>query len=175
MTTVLEGGEGSGSRPGRSLTRERPNTHCTGGWVGPRVGLDRCVKSCPPLGFDPQTVQPVASRYTDYATRPTRIWVSSTKRFGNSIHDYKKLPIMWTRWWVAKTGNDRKYDIRIIVDVDEKKWWSIRICYFLSFVIQTANSWTPVEGHEIKGGSGYSQVHVVAIKNMHKFDTEFNF
>jgi hypothetical protein len=24
-----------------------------------------------PLGFDPLTVQPIASRYTDYATRPT--------------------------------------------------------------------------------------------------------
>jgi hypothetical protein len=32
--------------------RERPGTHCTGGWVGPRVGLDR--------GLDPRTVQPVA-------------------------------------------------------------------------------------------------------------------
>jgi hypothetical protein len=28
----------------------------------------------------------------------------------------------------------------IIVEVDKRKWWSIRIGYFLSFVIQTANS-----------------------------------
>ena len=27
--------------------RERPGTHCTGGWVGPRVGLDSCRKSRP--------------------------------------------------------------------------------------------------------------------------------
>jgi hypothetical protein len=27
--------------------RERPNTHCAGGWVGPRAGLDRCEKSRP--------------------------------------------------------------------------------------------------------------------------------
>ena len=40
-------GEGSSSRPGRSLPRRRPGTHCTGGWVGPRVGLDRCGKSRP--------------------------------------------------------------------------------------------------------------------------------
>ena len=39
--------------------------------MGPRAGLDRCGKYRPPLGFDPRTVQPVASRYTDYATRPT--------------------------------------------------------------------------------------------------------
>jgi hypothetical protein len=45
---------------------DRPGTHCVGGWVGPRAGLDGCGKSRPPPGFDPRTVQPVASRYTDY-------------------------------------------------------------------------------------------------------------
>jgi hypothetical protein len=39
--------------------------------VGPRAGLDRYGKSRPPPEFDPRTVQPVASRYTDYSTRPT--------------------------------------------------------------------------------------------------------
>jgi hypothetical protein len=36
----------------------------------------------PPPGFNPQTVQPVASRYTDWATRPTspsRGWVIKLK------------------------------------------------------------------------------------------------
>jgi hypothetical protein len=42
-----------------------PGTHCIGSWVGPRAGLDGCRKSHPPLGFDPRTVHPVASRYTD--------------------------------------------------------------------------------------------------------------
>jgi hypothetical protein len=27
--------------------RERPGTHCRGGWVGPRAGLDVCEKSRP--------------------------------------------------------------------------------------------------------------------------------
>jgi hypothetical protein len=40
--------------------------------MGPRAGLDVCEKSCPPPGFDPRTVQPVVSRYTDRATRPTK-------------------------------------------------------------------------------------------------------
>jgi hypothetical protein len=35
----------SSSRPGRFYPRERPGTHCTGGWVGPGAGLDRCGKS----------------------------------------------------------------------------------------------------------------------------------
>jgi hypothetical protein len=43
-------------RPGK-----RPSIHCTWGWVGPRASLDRCRKS------RPQTVEPVARRYTDWA------------------------------------------------------------------------------------------------------------
>jgi hypothetical protein len=46
--------------------RERPGIHCIEDWVGPRAGLDVCGKfRPPPPGFDPQTVQSVASRYTD--------------------------------------------------------------------------------------------------------------
>jgi hypothetical protein len=30
--------------PRPPLPRERPGTHCTGGWVGPGTGLDRCGK-----------------------------------------------------------------------------------------------------------------------------------
>ena len=41
--------------------------------MGPMTGLDSCGKSRPLPGFDPLTVQPVASRYTGYATRPTGI------------------------------------------------------------------------------------------------------
>jgi hypothetical protein len=44
-------------------SRERPSTRYIEGCVGPRAGLDGCGKSRPPLGFDPQTVQPVARRY----------------------------------------------------------------------------------------------------------------
>ena len=47
--------------------RERPGTHCIRGWVGPRPRLDGCGKSRPLPGFDPRTVQPVPSRYTDCA------------------------------------------------------------------------------------------------------------
>ena len=50
-----------------SLAQERdkvPSTHCTGGWVGTGAGQDGCGKSRPPPpGFNPRTVQPVASRY----------------------------------------------------------------------------------------------------------------
>jgi hypothetical protein len=36
-----------------------------GGRVGPKAGLDGSGKSPPPPGFDPRTVQAVASRYSD--------------------------------------------------------------------------------------------------------------
>jgi hypothetical protein len=71
MTTALEGGEGSASRPGRSLPPGKtryPLYRRLGGPQG-RSGQVRIIS--PPPGFDPRTVQPVASRYTDYATRPT--------------------------------------------------------------------------------------------------------
>jgi hypothetical protein len=35
------GGVWAASRPGRFYPRERPGTHCTGGWVGAGAGLDR--------------------------------------------------------------------------------------------------------------------------------------
>jgi hypothetical protein len=47
--------------------RERPGTHCVGGWVGPRAVLDGCGISRLPPEFDPRTFQAVASHYTDSA------------------------------------------------------------------------------------------------------------
>jgi hypothetical protein len=52
--------------------RESPGTNCVEGLVGPRATLKWRGKS-PLTRFDPRTVQPVASRYTDCAI-PTRIW-----------------------------------------------------------------------------------------------------
>ena len=38
---------------------------------GPQGRYGQVRKISPPPRFDPRTVQPIASRYTDYATRPT--------------------------------------------------------------------------------------------------------
>ena len=51
--------------PAAPYPRERPGTHCVGGWVGPRAGLDVYGKSRLPPEFDSRTVRPVVSRYTD--------------------------------------------------------------------------------------------------------------
>jgi hypothetical protein len=77
MNSALEEGEWSAARPGRNLPPARTSTHCTGDWVGSRAGLDKRGKSRPPPGFDPRTVQTVVSSYTDWATRPTLLSISS--------------------------------------------------------------------------------------------------
>ena len=86
MTAALEGGEWSAARPGRTLPPGK--TRCSfyrrlGGPQG-RSGQVRKISS--PPGFDPQTVQPVASRYTDWATRPT-VWIGTGAKF-------TKVPMM---------------------------------------------------------------------------------
>jgi hypothetical protein len=44
LTSALDGGEWSASRPGRFTPTERaPGTHWIGGWVGPRAILDASV------------------------------------------------------------------------------------------------------------------------------------
>jgi len=45
MTSALDAGEWSASRPGRFTPRERVRgTHWIGDWVGPTTGLDAVVK-----------------------------------------------------------------------------------------------------------------------------------
>ena len=46
--------------------RGRPVAQGTGGWVGLALGWTARKISTPPV-FDSRTVQPVTSRYTDYA------------------------------------------------------------------------------------------------------------
>jgi hypothetical protein len=66
MTSGLDGGEWSASRPGRFTPGETaPGTHCIGGWVGPSAGLDVIEKrktSCPYREPSPDTPvsQPIA-------------------------------------------------------------------------------------------------------------------
>ena len=40
-------GGGQHHTPAALYPRERPGTHCTGVWLGPRAGLDRCGKCRP--------------------------------------------------------------------------------------------------------------------------------
>ena len=65
-------GEGSASRPGRSLPPKKTRYPLYRRLGGPQGRSGQVRKISPPPGFDSRTFQPVASRYTDYATRPTK-------------------------------------------------------------------------------------------------------
>ena len=69
MTTALEEGEWLASRPGCTLPPVKTRYSRLGGLQG-RCGR---VENLAPPGFDPRTVQPIVSHYTDWATRPTDI------------------------------------------------------------------------------------------------------
>jgi hypothetical protein len=64
-------GEGSASRPGRTLPprKSRYSLYRRLGGGDLRAGLDRCGKSRPHRDSIPGPSSPVGSRYTDYATR----------------------------------------------------------------------------------------------------------
>jgi hypothetical protein len=71
----LEGGEGSGPRTGRSLPKGKTRYPLYRRLGGPQGRSEQVRKTPPPPGFHPRTVQSLASRYTDYAIRPTAVRV----------------------------------------------------------------------------------------------------
>jgi len=71
LTTALEGGEGSASRPGHSLSLGKTQYSLYRRRGGLQAQSGQVQKISPPPGFDPQTVQPIATHYKDYAARPT--------------------------------------------------------------------------------------------------------
>jgi hypothetical protein len=86
LTSALDRGEWSASRPGRFTPRERaPGTHWIRGWVGPRAVLDTVVKRkipSPRWESNPRIpiVQPIAQRYTDWAVTALVIFVWSCNK-----------------------------------------------------------------------------------------------
>ena len=65
--------------PAELYLRERPGSHFTGGWVNPRA------ENLVPTGIRSRTVQPVVSRYTDWAARPTFL-------LNRTIKNWNQLP-----------------------------------------------------------------------------------
>jgi hypothetical protein len=68
LTSALEGVEGSASRLGRTLPPGKTLYSFYRRLGGPQARSGQERKISPPPGFDPRTVQPVGSRYTDCAT-----------------------------------------------------------------------------------------------------------
>ena len=64
--------------PAALYPRERPGTHCIGGWVDPQGRSGRVRKISSPPGFDHRTVQALGSHYSDWAI-PVKLYDSETK------------------------------------------------------------------------------------------------
>ena len=75
---------GSASHPGRSLPPGKTRYPLYKRLGGPQGRSGKVQKISPPPEFDPRTVYPVASRSTDWASRPTKIGKNITKYLPNS-------------------------------------------------------------------------------------------
>ena len=64
LTSALYGMGGQRHAPDALLPRKRPGAPCTWGLGGLQGRSGRVRKFSPLLGFDPRSIQPVASRYT---------------------------------------------------------------------------------------------------------------
>jgi len=72
MTAALEGDKWSAARPGRTLPPGKTRYPFYRRLDGPQ-GRSRRAENLVPSGIRSRTVQPVVSRYTDWATRPTAL------------------------------------------------------------------------------------------------------
>jgi len=72
MTAALEGGEWSAACPDRTLPAGKTRYPFYRGVGGPQ-GRSLRAENLVPTGIRSQTVEPVVSRYTDWATRPTNL------------------------------------------------------------------------------------------------------
>jgi hypothetical protein len=91
ITWALDGFKWSASRPGRALPpgEMTPGTHCTGGWVGPRAGLDteatgKILCPCRESNLYRLVVLSVTRHYTDWTT-PASIKYEVPSSFLNSV------------------------------------------------------------------------------------------
>ena len=103
MTAALEGGEWSAARPGRTLPPGKARYLLYRRLGGPQGRSGRAENLAPP-GFDPRTVQPVVSRYTVWATRPTFLVIFRWIFF--------RIRIDWSK---ICTKNKKRYFIYIII------------------------------------------------------------
>jgi hypothetical protein len=80
LTSTLDGDRWSTSRHGRFTPGKETQYPFYKGLSGPQGGSGQVRKIPPPSGFDPTTVNPVASLYTDWVSRP-RWWCKKAPKY----------------------------------------------------------------------------------------------
>jgi hypothetical protein len=87
--SYLDGGQWSVSRPSRFTPGEIAlGTHCIGGWVGPRAGLEaveKRKKNLPPPRIRTPVIQYAALSYTDLDIPASTVWKKMSWRSFNLI------------------------------------------------------------------------------------------
>ena len=131
--------------PAALAPRKRPVTHCIGGWISHKACLDGCGKSRQPPGFDPRSVQPVASRYTDWAIPAPavlvwtvwkgvpRIFLITMRQWSLRLSTYRyirdRLCICyvndWMIWWLNHRLENWLSDSAHWLDGEWRRNWSI--------------------------------------------------
>ena len=110
MTAALEGGEWSAARPGRTLPPGKTRYPLYRRLGGPQ-GRSGRAENLVPTGIRSRTVQPVVSRHTDWATRPTHAHIT-TINYGATGKWRKGIP-PYLRTDTNFRG-DRKYGQEIV-------------------------------------------------------------
>jgi hypothetical protein len=135
LTSALDGGEWSASRPGRALPGERtPGTHFTGGWVGLSVGLYTEVRGkilCPCRGPNPDrpVVQSVYNILTELPRLPSeyrhkvnikvrliKLFNAENKTFYGNLHvSGLQLRGYILGWKMERNKSDRRQNMKWIL------------------------------------------------------------
>jgi hypothetical protein len=132
LTSPLDGGEWSASRPGRFTPRERaPGAHWVGDCVGPWAGLDTVSRKKIPIPrreSNPEhpIVQLVASRYTDWTIPALKCidFLSDMESEYGDVLCYKEVR------WLSQP--DMWYKVKIL-----NCFWKWKGSTFISFVTTT--------------------------------------
>jgi hypothetical protein len=116
MTNGTWSGWGVSVTPRSLFThRERRVIHCTVGWMGASAGLETCRKSGCNRDSIPGPSIPVASRYTDYSSRPTDYRHDLT--FPQSL--YITNPSGQNFDWIPKSGGSTNVFFSCVVSATE--------------------------------------------------------
>jgi hypothetical protein len=106
------------------------DTHRVGGWVGSSAGVDVCGRYRILSGFDPRTVQLVATRYTDWAiaarskwpTLEMRLCLSQVRRVcGKNCAIVTWIIALRKCAWLVKRANSVRRPVCRIVRLEMEK------------------------------------------------------
>ena len=98
-TSALDGG-------GPLCPRERPGTHCIGGWVGPGAGLGRCGKSRA-TGFRTRSDQKILGQSKVPFCRSGNIWLLRFEKILDRVPEFGVLGVGYSGgfFWTVGSPN----------------------------------------------------------------------